>query len=148
MLVDHALARFSTDNLSVMVVRFDPAKLQQNTKTDIGVENTSSHRDTRAISEVEMIVGEARRNSTQPPVNEAIADDQDSEELRNSVIKEAEEEGQEGGPEYTPEGGHEAQRILGEKKAAEGMGDVKMSGTEEVVSEKERVTEKMDVTGS
>ena len=114
MLVEHALARFSTDNLSVMVVRFDPQKLQQNTKRDIGVE-TDANKDKLAISEVEMIVGEARRHSGAPP--EGAISDQDSEELRESVIKEQEEEGQEMGPEYTPEGKTKAEKILSEKKS-------------------------------
>jgi len=113
MLVDHALARFSTDNLSVMVVRFDPQKLQQNTKLDIGVE-TGSTKDKNAISEVEMIVGEARRHSGL--VQEGAVSDQDSEELRQMVIKESENEEQEPGPELTPEGQGEAEKILSEKE--------------------------------
>ncbi|EXJ78885.1 protein phosphatase [Capronia coronata CBS 617.96] len=113
MLVDYALARFSTDNLSVMVVRFDPQKLQQNTKIDIGVENEAT-KDKSAISEVEMIVGEARRHSG--IVQESAFSDQDSEELREMVIKEQEEEDQEPGPELTPEGKREAEKILSEKQ--------------------------------
>ena len=97
-LVDHALARFSTDNLSVMIVRFDPQKLQQNTKIDIGVE-TEATKEKGAVSEVEMLVGEARRHSI---AQEGQASDQDSEELRHMVIKEQENENQEDGPELTP----------------------------------------------
>ena len=116
MLVDHALTRFSTDNLSVMVVRFDPQKLQQNTKMNIGVEtDVDKDKDKLAISEVEMIVGEARRNSG--IAQEGAVSDQDSEELRQTVIKEQEEEDQEMGPEYTPEGKTEAEKILSEKKS-------------------------------
>ncbi|KIW64760.1 hypothetical protein PV04_09670 [Phialophora macrospora] len=113
-LVDHALARFSTDNLSVMVVRFDPQKLQTNTKLDIGVD-TGASKDKLAISEVEMIVGEARRHSG--IAQEGAISDQDSEELMQTVIKEQENEDQEAGPEYTPEGRPEAERILSEKKS-------------------------------
>lgn len=112
-LVDHALARFSTDNLSVMVVRFDPQKLQQNTKIDIGVESEAT-KDKTAISEVEMIVGEARRNSG--IAAEGAVSDQDSEELRDMVIQEQEEEDQEPGPELTPEGKLEAEKLLQEKQ--------------------------------
>ena len=115
-LVDHALARFSTDNLSVMVVRFDPQKLQTNTEMDIGVE-TGANKDKLAISEVEMIVGEARRNSGY--VQEGTASDQDSEDLMQTVIKEQEDEDQEPGPEYTPEGRPEAERLLSERKEHE-----------------------------
>lgn len=38
-LVDYALSRFSTDNLSVMIVRFDAQKLVNNIATNIGVDN-------------------------------------------------------------------------------------------------------------
>ncbi|KAJ9634490.1 uncharacterized protein PV06_10618 [Exophiala oligosperma] len=112
MLVDHALARFSTDNLSVMIVRFDSNKLQQNTKIGIGVE-AEGDKDKGAISEVEMIVSEARRHSG--VVQEGAISDQDSEELRQSVIKEAETEEEEPGPELTPEGKGEAEKILASK---------------------------------
>ncbi|KIV87882.1 hypothetical protein, variant [Exophiala sideris] len=109
MLVEHALARFSTDNLSVMVVRFDPQKLQQNTKIDIGVEN-ESNKEKGAISEVEMIVSEARRHSG--IAEESAVSDQDSEDLKQSIIKESDGEEQEPGPELTPEGQGEAQKLL------------------------------------
>jgi protein phosphatase PTC1 len=113
MLVDHALARFSTDNLSVMVVRFDPQKLQTNTKIGIGVE-TDLEKEKGTISEVEMIVGEARRNSSMPP--DVAVSDQESEELKQKVLQEHEEEDQEPGPEYTPEGKAEAEKVLSEKQ--------------------------------
>lgn len=111
-LVDHALARFSTDNLSVMVVRFDPKKLQNNTSLDIGVENQES-KDKHAISETEMIISEARRNSGIDPTH---VNSRDSEEIHNQVIQEHEEEDPEPGPELTPEGRHEAERLLRERQ--------------------------------
>jgi protein phosphatase PTC1 len=119
-LVEYALARFSTDNLSVMIVRFDPQKLQTNTKMDIGVE-TGANKDKLAISEVEMIVGEARRHSGL--TQEGTVSDQDSEDLMQTVIKEQENEDQEEGPEYTPQGGPEAERILSEKKIRKEEGE-------------------------
>ncbi len=113
-LVDHALARFSTDNLSVMIVRFDPKKLQNNTTSKIGVQ-TEENKDKSAISEVEMLVAEARRHSTS--VREgAVEDENEADDLRENVIRETEEE-QEYGPEFTPEGKEEADKILAEKKA-------------------------------
>jgi len=112
MLVDYALARFSTDNLSVMIVRFDPDKLQENAKLGIGVESDVDD-NKGAISEVEMIVGEARRHST--AVAEGAMSDQDSEELKQSILEETEHE-QEPGPELTPEGQGEAEKILSEKQ--------------------------------
>ncbi len=111
-LVDYALARFSTDNLSVMIVRFDPQKLQTNTKMDIGVE-TGANKDKLAISEAEMIIETARRSSGAVP--EGTASDQDSQELMETVIQEQDNEDQEPGPEYTPEGRPEAERLLSEK---------------------------------
>lgn len=117
-LVDHALARFSTDNLSVMIVRFDPKKLQNNTTSNIGVE-TEDQKDQGLISEVEMLVAEARRHSG--AVREgAIEDEKDAEELRESVIKETDEE-QETGPELTPEGAAEAEKLLAERRAQQSL---------------------------
>lgn len=110
-LVDHALARFSTDNLSVMIVRFDPKKLQNNTTSTIGVESESTK--DKGISEVEMLVAEARRHSGAIR-DGAVEDEKEAEELREMVIKEQEEE-EEAGPEFTPEGQAEADRILAEK---------------------------------
>lgn len=117
MLVDHALARFSTDNLSVMVVRFDPQKLQQNTKIDIGVES-EANREKGAISEVEMIVSEARRHSG--IAEESALDDQDSEDLKSSIIKESDGEEQEPGPELTPEGQSEAEKVQSSQQGESG----------------------------
>jgi protein phosphatase PTC1 len=115
-LVDHALARFSTDNLSVMIVRFDSKKLQDNTTSNIGVESEASQE--KGISEVEMIVAEARRHSG--AVREGIVEDEnEAEDLREQVIKEQDEE-QEFGPEFTPEGQAEADKIMAEKKASKG----------------------------
>ncbi|CZT41131.1 related to phosphoprotein phosphatase 2C [Rhynchosporium secalis] len=62
-LVDHALARFSTDNLSCMIVRLNKSALLTTTKepsSAIGVEGDPNC-GTGTISESEKIVGEARR---------------------------------------------------------------------------------------
>ncbi|CZR56954.1 related to phosphoprotein phosphatase 2C [Phialocephala subalpina] len=62
-LVDHALARFSTDNLSCMIVRFNKAALLTTTKepsSAIGVEG-DPHSIPGKPSEVDKIVGDARR---------------------------------------------------------------------------------------
>lgn len=62
-LVDHALARFSTDNLSCMVVRLDKSALLSTTKEPsaaIGVEGDPACIPGK-ISEVDKIVGEAKR---------------------------------------------------------------------------------------
>lgn len=115
LLVDHALARFSTDNLSVMIVRFDPKKLQSNTASDIGIASDPANKSKGAVSEVEMIVGEARRHSGLPG-EPGAATDAESEEVKERVFKDIQEEEQEPGPELTPEGGAEAEKILAEKQ--------------------------------
>lgn len=62
-LVDHALARFSTDNLSCMIVRLNKSALVTTTKepsSAIGVEgDPNSHAG--KVSEAQKIVGDARR---------------------------------------------------------------------------------------
>lgn len=58
-LVDHALARFSTDNLSCMIVRFDKSGLINSTKDSIGVEGDAPANPTK-ISEVDKIVAHAK----------------------------------------------------------------------------------------
>lgn len=64
-LVDYALGRFSTDNLSCMVVRFDNKALQQTVerKTEaIGVEGDPPSNKKGGISEADAIVREARKS--------------------------------------------------------------------------------------
>lgn len=114
-LVEQALSKFSTDNLSVMVVRFDSKKVRENTTIDIGVEH--ENRDKSAISEVEMIVSEARRNSG-IPMEGATLTDKEKEEIQNMAIQENEEE--ETGPELTPVGNVEGNKALKEKGATDG----------------------------
>jgi len=63
-LVDHALARFSTDNLSCMIVRLNKVALMDTlnnaSSSAIGVEGDPTSGSGR-ISEVDKIVGDARR---------------------------------------------------------------------------------------
>ena len=118
MLVDHALARFSTDNLSVMIVRFDPQKLLANTSTDIGLETDPATQEKGAVSEVDMIVNEARRHSGLYETDSVPLSEVESDEAKQMAIKEEEE--QEPGPELTPEGKPEADRILAEQHASLG----------------------------
>jgi protein phosphatase PTC1 len=64
-LVDHALARFSTDNLSCMIVRFDKTALLNSTKDTaaaIGVEGDTPAHPPR-ISEAEKLVASAKRKA-------------------------------------------------------------------------------------
>jgi len=63
LLVDHALSRFSTDNLSIMVVKFDSARVQQTVELraePIGVDGDPASQK-GGISETESIVLEQRR---------------------------------------------------------------------------------------
>ena len=119
LLVDHALARFSTDNLSVMIVRFDPRKLQSNTAADIGVASDPATKSRGAVSEVEMIVGEARRHTGMPAEPKAVLD-REAGEAKEKCFQDIQEEEQEPGPELTPEGAADAEKILAakHKKAA------------------------------
>ena len=62
-LVDHALARFSTDNLSCMIVRFDNKAVQQaveNKAEPIGVEGDPGSK-TGGLSEAEHLVLESKK---------------------------------------------------------------------------------------
>lgn len=115
-LVDYALQKFSTDNLSVMIVRFDPKRLQSNTATDIGIASDPATKSKGAISEVEMLVGEARRSSGFGGTEAGVAPDGESDELKEKVFQDIQEEEQEPGPELTPEGGSEAEKILAEQR--------------------------------
>ena len=101
-LVDHALSRFSTDNLSCMVVRFDNKALQQTVerKTEpIGVEGDPPSVK-GGISEADAIIKEARRGMGDTAKLDA------SEEEKRRFSKEIieEEEDKEPGPELDPEG--------------------------------------------
>lgn len=62
LLVDHALARFSTDNLSCMIIRFDKAALldQSNKDRHIGVEGDSIG-ESGKVSEAEKIVSSTKQ---------------------------------------------------------------------------------------
>ncbi|KAI1828246.1 protein serine/threonine phosphatase 2C [Xylaria intraflava] len=62
LLVDHALARFSTDNLSCMIIRFDRAALldQSNKDRPIGVEGDCAS-ESGKVSEAEKIVGSTKQ---------------------------------------------------------------------------------------
>jgi protein phosphatase PTC1 len=65
-LVDYALARFSTDNLSCMIVRFDKSALLNSNKdssTAIGVEGDAPAAHQARISEAEKLVAHAKHKA-------------------------------------------------------------------------------------
>jgi protein phosphatase PTC1 len=69
-LVDYALSRFSTDNLSCMVVRFDSKALKRNKAGhSIGVEGDEGTRK-GGMSEADRIVEEARKELEHSGVEE------------------------------------------------------------------------------
>ncbi|KAK8209471.1 protein phosphatase-like protein 2C [Phyllosticta capitalensis] len=93
-LVDHALARFSTDNLSCMIVRFDnEALLARQNDSSMGVDGDPSSKK-GGISETESILGLAKKNIGE--VGEA-----DLDQVSNEMILEEEEA--EPGPELNPD---------------------------------------------
>jgi protein phosphatase PTC1 len=111
-LVDHALSRFSTDNLSVMIVRFDSKKLQSNTSSNIGVEKEDSK--VKGPSEAETIINEARRKSGIED-EAAVQDESEAEELKSKVMKQIEEEDHEPGPELAKERVPDAEKVYAER---------------------------------
>lgn len=89
-LVDHALTRFSTDNLSCMVVRFDSQRIQQAVERKvepIGVEGDPLSAG-GGMSEAEALVDEQRKRLVE---GGAQLDQISSQDLKQS--------GQEAGPE-------------------------------------------------
>ncbi|KAI9827746.1 MAG: Protein phosphatase 2C 1 [Thelocarpon impressellum] len=116
MLVDHALARFSTDNLSCMIVRFDNKAVQKTAerKADaIGVEGDPPTRK-GGISEADAIVLDARRRSGEGDAGPSVGE-----------IAEADEG--EPGPEPTAGGGGGGGGHSGRHGGAAGDGDTAMS---------------------
>ena len=107
-LVDHALARFSTDNLSCMIVRFDNKALLQTVerKTEpIGVEGDPPSTKKGGISEADAIVKEARKSMGEGP-GKSLPSDGEAEEVKARVSQDIirEEAEKEVGPEVDPEG--------------------------------------------
>lgn len=100
-LVDHALARFSTDNLSCMVIRLDSTRVKDvvNNKADpIGVAGDPSAHVPRGVSEADKIVEGARRSMA----SAGLADDPELAEQVNEEILEkmaSDSADQEPGPE-------------------------------------------------
>ena len=111
-LVDHALARFSTDNLSCMIVRFDGKAVQQNAERKaepIGVEGDPPTKKQGGISEADAIVKEARKSmsdGTGRILHSDIRSDEGLEEEKARISQEIirEEEEKEVGPELDPDG--------------------------------------------
>lgn len=96
-LVDHALARFSTDNLSCMLVRFDSKAVQQtaaNEAQQIGVEGDPATKP-GGISEAEAIVLESKKVLDE--TGEGL------DRIPSDLIEQEEEHDAEPGPELNAE---------------------------------------------
>lgn len=110
LLVDHALARFSTDNLSCMVVRFDSKAAQQTVEQKaepIGVEGDPPSNKKGGISEADAIVKEARKSmGDSGKFLHSDVHTEDVEEERSRMSQEIirEESEKEVGPELDPDG--------------------------------------------
>lgn len=114
-LVEHALARFSTDNLSCMVVRFDNRGIQKlRAEHNIGVEG-DKHTAPGGLTEAEAIVAETKKHleqtgappgfgkpearSSDPMIAEQPEEEKKAEagpELNEDVLKKAQEKAKEG----------------------------------------------------
>lgn len=95
-LVDHALSRYSTDNLSCMVVRFDSKALQQTLerqKEPIGVEGDPASTKKGGMSETDAKIQEARKGMPDVDVvpSEVAVQTEDKSIPTPEVIKEEEE---------------------------------------------------------
>lgn len=102
-LVDYALARFSTDNLSCMVVRFDNKALRQRkNEAGMGVEGDQATLK-GGVTEAEAIVAQARKSIGEP--------EQSVESAAQEIIMEEAEA--EPGPELNIEAAKAAQKNKG-----------------------------------
>ena len=102
-LVDHALSKFSTDNLSCMVVRFDNRAVVQTVerqKEPIGVEGDQKG----GMSEADAIVKEARKSMGDIGRGSLALDgaNDETKAVTQDMIREEAE--QEPGPELDPQG--------------------------------------------
>ncbi|KAF1983234.1 serine/threonine protein phosphatase [Aulographum hederae CBS 113979] len=99
-LVDHALARFSTDNLSCMVVRFDHHSAAKRLEdASIGVDKDAD--DVAGISEADAIVQAAKKSIGEG--NLGMAGDELERVQEELVEGETEAEAVDPGPELNPE---------------------------------------------
>lgn len=85
-LVDHALSRFSTDNLSCMVIRFDSDRVKEvvNHATEaIGVDGDPPTNAEHGVSEADKIVEGARRSMA----SAGIKDTESAEKVNEEILQ-------------------------------------------------------------
>jgi len=107
MLVEHALGRFSTDNLSCMVVRFDSQTVQKvvNNQTEpIGVEGDPPSQ-TGGLTEAEAIVLDSKKKLDES--GEGL------DRIPSSLVEQEEGQEAEPGPELNPEALEKARKDKG-----------------------------------
>ncbi|MCJ1411270.1 Protein phosphatase 2C 1 [Ptychographa xylographoides] len=115
-LVDHALARFSTDNLSCMVVQFDNKALRslaEHKSEPIGVEGDPSSTKKGGISEADAIVKEARKSMGDVQLESEVTEDERKNLNKEFIMEESEKEP---GPEMNTEYPVLAKYLAGQKK--------------------------------
>ncbi|EMC98100.1 hypothetical protein BAUCODRAFT_32096 [Baudoinia panamericana UAMH 10762] len=103
-LVEHALARFSTDNLSCMIVRFDSKAVQQTVDRKvepIGVEGDPATQQ-GGITEAEAIVMESKKNLDQTGGQ--------LDRVPSDLVEQDEDHSQEPGPELNAEAVQKARK--------------------------------------
>lgn len=84
-LVDHALSRFSTDNLSCMVIRFDSSRVKEvvnQVAEPIGVDGDPPTNVEHGVSEADKIVEGARRSMA----SAGLTDDSETAEKVNEEL--------------------------------------------------------------
>lgn len=123
-LVDHALSRFSTDNLSCMIVRFDKAALASalsplapgaSDKSNlIGVEGDPPSSVRGGITETEAIIQAAKKGMP-------VGDDPELSRISTDMIVE-EEQNTEPGPELDPSGLEKVKEKAQEGQRVSGVG--------------------------
>ncbi|KAK2767041.1 Protein phosphatase 2C 1 [Arachnomyces sp. PD_36] len=112
-LVDHALSRFSTDNLSCMIVRFDTKLVQDMVEhriDPIGVEGDVPTNPTD-VSEADKIIEDAKKNVEGLGLVDGDKNPLDSEKVQEDIAREAEK--QEAGPEASPAEENVASKVAG-----------------------------------
>ncbi|KAH8705322.1 phosphatase 2C-like domain-containing protein [Talaromyces proteolyticus] len=102
-LVDHALSRFSTDNLSCMVVRFDANLIRDVVERriePIGVEGDPSSKGKRGVSEADKIVESAKKQLEDAEADDTVPVDIGlNAKLKDELVEQASNESP--GPEVT-----------------------------------------------
>lgn len=94
-LVDHALARFSTDNLSCMVIRLDANRLKDvvtNKADPIGVDGDPPADVAHGVSEADKIVEDAQKAIASSGINDPETAEQTGNDILENMANRGESE--------------------------------------------------------